>query len=316
MQNVTNLKPQPTALPPAHAARVFAALGQRYSANTLRAYRAAWRAWQEWADRNDADPLPAQPAAVAAYLSERAETRSMATVEMGAAAIAEAHRQIGSPDPVASTLVRDTLQGLSRQAALSGRAGQRQAGALTDEALKAIRATACKPRVGRGGHMEAAETARRRGLVDIALCQTMSDAGLRRSEAAALVWADIERVKDGSGRLTVRFSKTDAEGVGKIIAITARAMRDLKAIRGNAPDDARVFGLTDRAIHKRINAVAKNAGLGDEFGGHSGRVGLARRMLANQAPLPAIMLQGRWESARTVSRYVRAEAAGAALKYL
>ncbi len=305
-----------TALPPAHAARVFAALGQRYSANTLRTYRAAWRAWQEWADRNDADPLPAEPAAVAAYLSERAETRSMATVRMGAAAIAEAHRQIGSTNPVASTLVRNTLQGLGRQAAQSGRAGQRQAGALTDDALKAIRATACKPRVGRGGHMETAETARRRGLVDIALCQTMADGGLRRSEAAALTWARVDRERDGSGRLSILHSKTDAEGRGAVVAVTKRAMRDLAAIRGDAPDAAPVFGLAERPIHDRIRAAAIQAGLGDGFGGHSGRVGLARRMTQNGAPMQAVMLQGRWMTPGMVGRYTRNEAAGAALRYL
>ena len=67
-----------------------------------------------------------------------------------------------------------------------------------------------KFKVGRGGVLEGVETALRRGLVDIALCWVMSDAGLRRSEAAALVWDDITRWDNGSGRLTVRRSKTDA----------------------------------------------------------------------------------------------------------
>ena len=66
----------------------------------------------------------------------------------------------------------------------------------------------------------------------------MADAGLRRSEAAALVWGDVERARDGSGRLLIRRSKTDAEGAGAVVAITKRAMRDLKAIRNGAGDDA------------------------------------------------------------------------------
>lgn len=52
------------------------------------------------------------------------------------------------------------------------------------------------------------------GLRDAALVSLMSDALLRVSEAAALLVEDIEEAEDGSGRLTIRHSKTDQEGVG------------------------------------------------------------------------------------------------------
>ena len=65
--------------------------------------------------------------------------------------------------------------------------------------LAAIYETACPRRVGRGGVLEGAETALRRRLVEVALCWVMSDAGLRRSEAAALVQDDIARWDNGSG---------------------------------------------------------------------------------------------------------------------
>ena len=140
--------------------------------------------------------------------------------------------------------------------------------------------------------------------------------GLRRSEAAALVCADIERARDGSGRLLIRRSKTDAEGQGAVVAITAKAMRDLKAIRNGAGDDAPVFGLRPAAIHRRIKSAARVAGLGDGFGGHSGRVGLAIRLTTNQAPVPTIMKQGRWSSSSMIARYTRNQSAAEALKYL
>lgn len=313
---MTQLTPHPTALAPVHAARVFAALEARLSPNTLRAYRTAWRAWQTWADANDAEALPAGPAAIAAYLSERADQSSMATVRIAAAAIAEAHRQTDHPNPVEHALVRGTLRGLGRQAVLAGTAQQRQMGALTDEALRVIRATACKPHVSANGRAEPKARARARGLVDIALCQVMADGGLRRSEAAALTWARVSRERDGSGRLLILASKTDAEGRGAVVAVTRRAMKDLAAIREGAPDDAPVFGLAERTIHDRIRKAAQHAGLGDGFGGHSGRVGLARRMTANGAPMQSVMLQGRWGSPSMVGRYTRNEAAGAALRYL
>ena len=42
----------------------------------------------------------------------------------------------------------------------------------------------------------------------------LSDAGLRRSEASSLAWGDVQRWDDGSGRITVIRSKTDAEAQG------------------------------------------------------------------------------------------------------
>lgn len=304
------------SLTPADAARVKAAVDAERSKNTLTAYRRAWRQWEQWADVHGAQTLPAAAAAVAAYLTHRAESASMATVRMAAAAISAAHRASANDNPCTSALVKAALRGLARQAAEQGRSGQRQAGALTVEALAAIRATATAPRSGPTGRTESAASARARGLVDVALCQVMADAGLRRSEAAALVWADVETADDGSGRLTVRHSKTDAEGEGATVAITPQAVQDLDAIRNGAAEGAPVFALSDSQIHRRVKAAARAAGLGDGFGGHSGRVGLARRMVTKQAPLPVVMQQGRWVSSRMVSRYTRGETAGAALAYL
>ena len=47
-----------------------------------------------------------------------------------------------------------------------------------------------------------------------------------------------------------------------------------------------MFGLSESQIARRVKAVAKAAGLADWefFSGHSGRVGMARRMAQNGAP--------------------------------
>ena len=298
-------------------AKVAEAIDAARAGNTVTAYRSAWQAWQAWADEHAASALPAEPAAVAAYLAYRADSGAkMPTIRMAAAAISAAHRETGHDNPCAHALVRQTVKGLARQAADAGRAAQRQAAALDGEALAAIRATACHPHQGSSGRTESAERARHRGMVDVALCAAMADGGLRRSEAAALRWEDVERAGDGSGRLTIKRSKTDVEGEGAVVAITSRAMRDLDAIRHGAGDDALVFGLSASQIHRRLKAVAKAAGLGDGFSGHSGRVGMATRMTRLGAPMPVVMRQGRWVSSRMPARYVRNESASAALAYL
>ena len=70
--------------------------------------------------------------------------------------------------------------------------------------------------------------------------------------AAAATWADIEAAPDGSGRLTVHRSKTDQDGEGATLYLSRRTMTALAAIRQDAPDDARVFGLSGSQIARRI----------------------------------------------------------------
>ena len=243
---------------------------------------------------------------MAAYLAERAETVKPATVRLAAAAIGYRHRQNGLPNPAAAEGVRTVLAGLARQ----GQAGaQRQAKGISRENLAAIRATACRPRRGRGGRLESRRQARARGRVDIALCCTMFDGMLRRSEAAALTWADVSGEADGSGRLVVRRSKTDAEGEGKALWLSPETMAALDAIRGEGGGAGPVFGLSGQQISRRIAAVCEAAGLGKGYSGHSLRVGAAQALAGANISLAGIMENGRWQSSRMPARYTRNAAA-------
>ncbi len=295
-------------LAPAVQARLEAAWAASKSPATRRAYRTAWATWTAWADAHGGTSLPAAPQAVAAYLAARAEAGAgMATLRMATAAIGAAHELAGETSPCANRLVKTAMQGFARQAAEAG-ATVRQARGLTAEAVAAIR-----------GALSGRADTSRRAARDMALVSVIADAGLRRSEAAALAWADIEVEADGSGRVTVRRSKTDQEGTGAVVAITPAAMADLDrlaALRGGRDPDLPVFRLSDRQIARRIAAMAMLAGLGDGFSGHSGRVGMAQRMTRNGAPAPAVMRQGRWSTTGMVARYTRNEGAGEALRYL
>ena len=154
--------------------------------------------------------------------------------------------------------------------------------------------------------------------MDVALALTLRDGGIRVSEAALLAWKDVERWPDGSGRLTIRRSKSDQEGRGAVVAITPACLRALDASR---PDDAapedRVFGLSVRQMSNRLKGAVDAAGFkGDVFSSHSGRVGLARMMSGAGTPTETTMRQGRWKSAEMVRRYTRAETAGASLQWM
>ena len=97
-------------------------------------------------------------------------------------------------------------------------------------------------------------------------------------------------------------------------------MKALDAIRPvGAGGEVKVVALSESQIARRVKVIAKAAGLSgwEFFSGHSGRVGMARRMVQNGAPTHEIERQGRWkEGGGMVGRYTRGESAGSALRYL
>ncbi|MDE2676431.1 MAG: tyrosine-type recombinase/integrase [Gemmatimonadota bacterium] len=283
-----------------------------YSASTRRNYAGAWRQFARWSEREGFDALPAKPETVAAYLAERAnDGLSPASLRMDRAAIRYRHSEAGHANPADNEGVRRVLRGLTRRAAWEGRA-PKQAAALTAKALEAIRSTAHLRRTGPGGRTEGTRTARRRGRVDVALISVMRDAMLRRSEAAALTWADVEFRSDGSARVNVRRSKSDQDGNGATLYVGRAAATALQAIYSpDASLESPVFGLrSGRAVSNRIAKAARAAGLVGRFSGHSPRIGMARDLVADGAGVAAVQVAGRWASPQMPSYYARAELAG------
>ena len=295
---------------------VAASLESVLSDNTRRTYDAQWRGFTGWCDDVGLQALPAEPLTVARYLAARANAgASIATLRLVTSAITKAHEWAKLESPCRDPGVCASLKGWGRRLTKP----QRQSGALTADVLAVIRLTAVQPR-RRGRGFETPAQAAERGKFDVALAAVLSDAGLRRSEAAALTWGDVQRWDDGSGRITVVRSKTDAEAQGAVVAITPAAMAALSAIQpAGAGGEVRVFGLSESQIARRVKAIARAAGLADWefFSGHSGRVGMARPMAQNGAPTHEIERQGRWkQGGGMVGRYTSGESAGSALRYL
>lgn len=168
-------------------------------------------------------------------------------------------------------------------------------------------------------HLRGKVNRSQRAAGTMALVSVMADAGLRRSEAAALLWGDIAAEPDGSGRLTIRRSKTDQTGEGRTVTyMTPAAMDDLDGLArfGGRDPERRVWPVSDRTISRPIDQAARGAGLGGGYSGHSGRVGMAMRMTRAGAPIATVMRQGRWSTERMVARYTRNESAGEALRHL
>ena len=218
------------------------------------------------------------------------------------------------------------LQGLGRQAVGRGRG---QAQAITANDCAAILATAAMPRrTGRG--MESEVGAAERGAVDRAIVALLFQGGLRRSEAAALTWGDVQDATDGAGILVrIRRSKTDQEGTATDVrylkngcAVALRQLRDrITGQRSGLPPEPTepvLGGLNGQSIARRLTAAARAAGIDGRITGHSGRVGLASELTARGASTTETMLAGGWKTARMVAHYSAAATAeqGAVAKYL
>ena len=237
---------------------------------TGESYASQWNSFVAWSEASGRRSLPASPEDVVAYLEDRSDTGARpSTLRVAAAAIARNHRDAGFDVPVRHGVARSVLDELTRDDAPA----PTRTLPLDLDCYLAIRKTAQKPRWGRGGRLERTLSARRRGAVDIAMIGLMRDARLRVSEAAELTWGDIKRVRGGSGRVRVRGAEaTDYREV------SADTMKLLLPLSRGAGGDEHVLGMRPNQIGRRIDAAARQAGLGEGYSGDSPRLGMIKDM--------------------------------------
>ena len=273
-------RPESAASAPALRAAdqgVADALESVLSDNTQRVYAAQWRIFRKLV-RLGGPPIPAGGAPHRRPLpgGARQWRRRIATLRLATSAIAKVHEWAGHESPGRDRGVREAPEGLgpaSGQTPAPGRRPHRRRVGCHPPHRSETPGPRPRPRNARAGR-PAGER------LDVALVAVLSDGGLRRSEAAALTWGDVQRWDDGSGRITVIRSKTDAEAQGAVVAITPAAVQSLDAIRPvGVTSGEKVFGLSESQIARRVKVIAKAAGLADWefFSGHSGRVGMAPR---------------------------------------
>ena len=125
-------------------------------------------------------------------------------------------------------------------------------------------------------------------LRDAAIICVMSDALLRVSECALLDVADGRIENDGTGRLTIRHSKTDQEGEGMMLYLGIPTVKRLS---------------------EWLSAADIETGVEGRISGHSLRVGLAQSLAAAGAGVVEMQQAGRWMSPDKPGRYARAQLA-------
>lgn len=246
-------------------------------------------------------------AGLAAYLAGLFEAgRSPAAASQVVAAVRLRAKLQGLPSPTGAATDR-VLAGIRRAGRHRGRGQVAGVAWAQADAAAALAAT---------------DTRSLTGLRDAAILSVASDAMLRVSEVAALDVNDIERAEDGTGRLTIRSSKTDQEGTGVVVFLGAPTVRRVLAWteaaglrhgalfrrvrRGDVLGPGR---LSARAIRTLIARRAADAGVEGRVSGHSMRVGAAQSLAAAGASVVEMQVAGRWHSPAMPGRYARAELA-------
>jgi integrase len=273
--------------------------------NTRRAYRADWNDFNAWCSERGLDPMPSTPGQLALYLSQRADTLSVATLRRRLAAITAAHRAAGHESPVGREPAASVMAGIVRE---KGIAAKGKAPILVDD-LRAM--------------LDVIDD-NLRGTRDRAVLLLGFSSGCRRSEIVAL---DVEDVEIGRKGLTIllRRSKTDQVGAGRRVAIpcgrhpetcpvlavkewmdAANLMTGplFRAVnKGGRVGERR---LTAQVVRLLVHEYALAAGLDPErFGAHSLRSGLVTSAAIAGASEAAIAKQTGHRSVAVLRSYVR-----------
>lgn len=303
------------------AQRAAERLAQRPE-NTARAYATDFRSWVSWCSDWGGDPVDPEPGALATYVQHLAdEGKAPSTIERALAGVRAGLVESGMAATDARdrlTLARDLARLLRNDATEAGHR-ERQAKAATVDHLRAM--------VG------ALDLSSLSGLRDRAVLLLGFSAALRRSEAAALDWTDIEQVSEGlevrvhrtkthtTSTVAVPFGTTpetcpvrsvlswqeavmDASGdpEGPVFVRIDRHGNLGRAANGKGSPDGR---MTPQALGTVVKRAAERAGLdAEDFAGHSLRRGFVTETRRAGADELRIARTGGWaDGSRQVHRY-------------
>ena len=287
-------------------AKLYAANSK--AANTIRAYEADWRHFTAWCSAHILGSMPANPETVALYITAIVTGGGkVSTITRRMAAISKVHQAAGHESPCAMkfAVVKEVLDGIKRTV---GTAQTGKAALLTND-LRGLMAVIPDSRIGRR---------------DAAILLLGFAGGFRRSELVALTVADVAFCDEGM-RVTLRRSKTDQVGEGRVIGVPVgsnpklcpvRALRrwlgDAGIVEGplfrgvDRHGNVAASALTPQVVAKIVKRHCDAAGLdAAKFAGHSLRAGLATQAAINGASERSIMKQTGHKSAAMVRRYIR-----------
>lgn len=282
--------------------------------NTRRAYESDWGSWVAFCEAHEFVPLPADPDHVKLYLTHLTTEFGRAgkklrprTAERHLAAIATTHCAMGLTFDRHSPALVKTLDGIRRTFDRS----QKGALALRTEDIVALCET-----FGRDI----------RSLRDKAIILLGFAGGFRRSEIVGLNAEDL-KFKNKTLRVTLRKSKTDPAGEGRMILIlpgenvktcpvaAVQAWLEAAQLKHEGGDPIfrpinrhsgiELSRLSDRAVDLIVKGAARAAHLKENYSAHSLRAGHVTESLARGHDRAAIKRQTGHASDAMLDRYAR-----------
>ncbi len=273
-------------------------------------YRHTYHSWRSWAEAHTINPLRLRPGDVAAFLSEGNTTK--ATRQRQLSALRRLAKMIYLLDPTDDAQRLLVALGLVKAPSLGVSTHERQRRALTpSQAHTVLQAWSG------GDDKHRAIHARNKALVALLLLT-----GVRRAEAAALRWVDIDFE---NGVLTVRHGKGDKARqvpiAGDAATDALRLWRDYVDGRefvfcsvkrgGHLGPDAPITGID---VYRIVIATGKLAGV--DWKPHDGRRTFITEALATGAPLATVQAAAGHAQGSTTLKYAQAVDAAAAKKML
>jgi len=302
------------------------------SANTRKAYATDWADFAGWCNDHSLTSLPAVPETVSLYLTDRADTLKVSTLQRRLTAISQAHQGKGEHLDTRHPAIKDVWRGIKRT---HGTAQKGKEPTVTADVRDMVATLDDEKLIGK----------RDRALLLVGFA-----GALRRSELVGLdVGADqstdarghVKFTPDGLV-VTITRSKTDQEGRGEIVAIPygsvpstcpVRALQAWLAASGieagpifrgitrhGAMGETRLTNRVVALVVKRTvkaaeiaRAVDPNApgvkeraeAMAKDVAGHSLRAGLVTSAAAAGESEGDIMRQTRHKRADTMRKYVR-----------
>ena len=279
---------------------IFEKFDGAFSENTLRAYRSDFKQYEAWCAKTKQPSLPATVHLMAEYVDFMAAKNKSATVRRRINSLGTIFKLSKHPDP---TKEPEVVLALKRMHRKLGRQ-QKQATPLTKEILDQL--------------LEQCGDSTQ-GLRDQVLLRLGYETMRRRSEICNFTFDDLTEIPRRGPAIRLVKSKTDQEGVSKLIPITRQLYTliiewqhkhqlegfILRSVdrHGNVGN-----GLNSGSIGEILNRIKANLGTklnNDRFSGHSFRVGAAIDLLESGASLETIMLKGGWRSHDNAMNYLR-----------
>ena len=279
---------------------IFEKFDGAFAENTIRAYRSDFEQYSKWCTNTGIPPIPATAYNLALYVDDLSSTCKSATIRRRVNSLGTIFKLSRNPNPTKDPEVVLAIKRMHRRI---GRQ-QKQATPLTKEHLAKL-LSSCSDDI--------------RGLRNRVLLQLGYETMRRRSEICAFKFEDLTRSPGLESAITLTKSKTDQEGISKLLPISKSLANNIKIWKKRAQIDGFILRSVDQhgnvgnklnpgSVSTIINDLAQNTEHkldGHRFTGHSFRIGGALDLLLSGATLEIIMVRGGWQSTDSAMRYLR-----------